>query len=241
MKIIIDREGLRRRARLSHSASLGGLLTILASVAVSLWRPACTTLTTILLFLGFSTAVVGIYYANRWVKKPRPETALDQALIGLNDRYRLYHYTLPCDHVLLMPNGLVVLETCNLEGQFTYRNGKWRQKITAGRAMRFFVEEKLGDPITRAQNCASAIKDQMAKNLPEGVNLQVHPMVVFTNSVVELNVEKAEVAVCRPDKLRRKIPKNLPALPTEIYQQIRQVLDATARQMNASEQKSSAG
>ncbi|MEJ2267444.1 MAG: hypothetical protein P8X95_28790 [Anaerolineales bacterium] len=28
------------------------------------------------------------------------------------------------------------METVNLEGQFTYRDGKWRQKITPGRAMR---------------------------------------------------------------------------------------------------------
>lgn len=77
MKVIIDQESIRRRARLSHAASLGGLLAILASVAISLWKPQWSTLTALILVLGFSISVTGIYYANRWVKKPRPEDALN--------------------------------------------------------------------------------------------------------------------------------------------------------------------
>ena len=136
MKVIIDQEAIRRRARLSHAASLGGLLAILASVAISLWKPQWSTLTAVILVFGFAISVTGIYYANRWVKKPRAEDVLNEAFKSLSDQYRLYHYALPCDHVLLMPNGIAVLATVNLEGQFTYRDGKWRQKITPGRAMR---------------------------------------------------------------------------------------------------------
>ena len=237
MKVILDREGLRRRATRSHAASLGGLLIVLSSVAISLWKPAWTTLTTILLFGGFSLAVVGIYYANRWVKKPRPEEVLDQALKGLSDQHRLYHYCLPCDHVLLTTAGLVVLEICSLEGQFSYRNGKWRQKITAGRAMRFFVEEKLGDPIARAQDCSLAIKEQIASYLPEGANVPVQAMVVFTNPSAELEIEQPAAPVCLPKKLRGRLPKGQGKLAASIYQLLREKLDERAARANALEER----
>lgn len=230
MKIILDQDALRRRARLSHAASLGGLLLILASVAISLWKPNATLLTSILLVVGFAVSVIGIYYANRWVKKPRPEQVLNNALKGLSDKHRLYHYALPCDHVLLMPNGLVVIETVNLEGHFTYRDGKWRQKITPGRAMRFFVEEKLGNPIQRARDCADHLKGLLQDELPADTNLTVHPILVFTHPMVDLHLENPEIAVCQPKSLRSRIPKKLTRLEPEVYQAIQSRLDQIASQ-----------
>src|SRR3972149_3666416 len=152
MKVIIDRDRLRRRAAASHVASLGGILLILASVGLSMWRPQLTTLTAVLLFAGFATSTIGIYYANRWVKKPRPEEILDRALKGLDNRHRLYHY-LPRgpDHLLLTPSGLVVLETRSEEGYFEFKDGRWHQKITLGKDLRLFMAEYLGDPIADAR------------------------------------------------------------------------------------------
>ena len=41
--------------------------------------------------------MVGIYFANRWVRKPRPEESLDKALKSFDDHYRIYHYPYrPC-------------------------------------------------------------------------------------------------------------------------------------------------
>jgi hypothetical protein len=91
MKTFIDREKLRRRATVSHVASLGGILILLGSTAISIWKPEWSTLTAVMLFVGFASATAGIYYANRWVKKPRPEDTLDQALKGLSGKYCLYH------------------------------------------------------------------------------------------------------------------------------------------------------
>jgi hypothetical protein len=103
MKTRIDREKLKRRATVSRAASLGGILILLGSTAISLWRPEWSTLTAAMLFAGFAAATAGIYYANRWVKKPRPEDTLDHALKGLSGKYCLYHYELSSDPVLLTP------------------------------------------------------------------------------------------------------------------------------------------
>jgi hypothetical protein len=228
MKIIIDRQTLGRRARLSHVASLGGLLVLLGSVGISLWRPTWTLVTGLMLFAGGSLAMVGIYFANRWVKKPRPEDVLDEALKGLDDRHRLYHYALPCDHLLLTPGGVVVIETVGLEGVFTYAGGKWRQKMTPGRAMRFFVEEKLGDPIERALSCARAIKERLVEMVPEAAKMEARGVVVFTHPFSELNVERAPIPVCAPKKLRGRLPKDTVKLPPEIYARVQEKLDEMA-------------
>jgi hypothetical protein len=225
MKIIIDRQSLTRRARLSHVASLGGLLVLLGSVGLSLWQPTWTLITGSLLFVGGSLSIVGIYFANRWVKKPRPEDVLDQALKGLDDRHRLYHYALPCDHLLLTPGGITVIETVSLEGVFTYRDGKWRQRMTPGRAMRFFVEERLGDPVDRALASARTIKARLVEAVPEAAAFEARGMVVFTNAYVELDVEKPPIPVCKAEKVRARLPKDGVKLPVEVYRQVQERLD----------------
>lgn len=226
MKSLIDRQALNRRARIAHSASLGGLLVLLGSVAVSLWKPDWTLLTSIMLFGGFAVSVLGIAYANRWVKKPRPEFILDQALKGLSDQHRLYHYTPLADHLLLTPNGVVVLQTVNLEGQFTYREGRWRQKMSLGRAMRYIVEEKLGDPIAQALGQAEAIASYLQQSLPEGSRVPVQALVVFTHPLAAVKTDDAPIPVVIPEKLARKVPHPGAKLSPEIYQHVRQVLDA---------------
>jgi hypothetical protein len=229
MKIIIDRQTIARRARLSHIASLGGLLVLLSSVGISLWQPTWTLITGLLLLIGGTVSIVGIYFANRWVKKPRPEDLLDEALKGLDDRHRMYHYALPCDHLMLTPGGILAIETVGLEGVFIYRDGRWRQKMTPGRAIRFFVEERLGDPIDRALTCAKAIKAQLVQEIPEASALEARGMVVFTHPYAELDVEKAPIPVCKADKVRAKLPKDANKLSPEIYNRVQKKLDELAR------------
>lgn len=228
MKIVIDREKLRRRAALSHAASLGGLLVLLGSVAISLWRPQLQTIPAIMLFGGGTLALVGIYFANRWVKKPRPEDVIDGALKGLGAQFVIYHYLLPCDHVLLTPNGPVVIETVNLEGKFEYKDAKWRQKITAGRAMRFFVEEKFGDPTTRARAGANLIQERLAAQLPDDARFSVEAVVLFTNPLAEVRAQNPPAPVCQPSKLSARLPKGSSKLPKDLYDQIRGTLDGMA-------------
>src|SRR5512142_3481122 len=120
MKIFVDRQKLNARAQAANIASIGGLLLLLASVVIPLFMPKWNTYTSVLMVLGAAGAMVGIYLANRWVRKPRPEDSLDKALKSFDDNYRLFHYpsSLPCEHILLTPNGLIALEVVNLNGSF---------------------------------------------------------------------------------------------------------------------------
>jgi Nuclease-related domain len=225
MKTIIDGNSLARRARIAHTASLGGLLVLLGSVAISLWKPNLQVLSSIMLFGGFAVAVLGIAYANRWVKKPRPEFILDQSLKGLSDQHRMYHYTPLGDHILLTPNGVVVLETVNLEGQFTYLDGKWKQKMSIGRALRYIVEEKLGNPTAEAQTQVQSMENYLQEKLPGETKVPVQALVVFSHPLASVKVDKSPLPVVQPEKLAKKVPHPGSKLPPEVYQQAREALD----------------
>lgn len=226
MKSIIDSAALRRRANLAHTASLGGLLILLGSVAVSLWKPELTWLSGAMLFGGGAGAMIGIYFANRWVKKPRPEDTLDKALKGLSDQHRLYHYTTYGEHILLTPNGVVILHTINLEGQFAYTDERWRQKMSMGRALRFLVEEKLGDPNREVQQQLQSLQSYLAEGLPNDTVVPMQALIVFAHPLAEVRAEKSPLPVLQPDKLARKIPHPSPKLPPDLYQHLKSRLDA---------------
>jgi hypothetical protein len=229
MKTLMDRDGLRKRATASHVASLGGLAAMLGGVVLSMVRPEWATPTAVLIVAGFAISTVGIYFANRWVKKPRPEDTLALALKGLGDPHRIYHYLLPADHVLLTPSAVVVIETVNLEGRFVFRDGRWKQHMPLGRALRFFVEEMFGDPTVRAQVEAARLRDLLQARLPgDAAPVPVHAIVLFVHPNAQVIADSPPVPVCQPAQLRRRIPSHLPKLPSARFEEVRVALDELA-------------
>jgi len=230
MKSYIDQQKIGRRAGLANGASVGGLIVLLGSIALPLIRPAFAPYSVYVMLAGLGLAMLGIYYANRWVKKPRPEQRLDEALKGLSDSHCLFHYpSLPCDHLLLGPSGVVILETVNLEGFFTYKAGKWHESITMGRAVRYIVEEHLGNPIKSARGAEMRLADLLSQRVDGGEAIPVRSVVVFTHPRVELQVENPEIPVLKVDKLRKHLsPKSSKEskLPEGLYSAVRQFLES---------------
>ena len=216
MKVVIDRKKMSRRAELSNLASIGGLVLLLTSVLLPLFLPKVTNLSFILMVAGLGTAMVGIYFANRWVRKPRPEEMLDRALKSLADSCHLFHYpALPSDHLLLTPNGVVILETIGLAGSFSYKGGRWRESMTIGRALRSIVEERLGDPIKSAQRTEQILREWVG-NIVEGT-VPIKPVVVFAHPNVELEIEKTPIPVVKAEKLKKQATIDAPKLEQEVY------------------------
>jgi hypothetical protein len=231
MKSIADTHKLERRARIAQSLSLGGLLLLLGGIVLLFWRPEplpeATPLAGPLLLIGFIAANTGIYLANRWLKRPRPEDVLDFGLKPLGGACRLYHYLLPADHVLLTPTGIVVFEVVTLGGSFIYRNGRWKQKFSLARTLRFFVEERLGDPIHRARKNAKKIQALIAESIPDAL-LPVEPMVVFVNPLAELDVDDPPIPVTNGRKLNKRLPLPPKELAAQVYAQVREALEEAA-------------
>ena len=221
MKIYLDQTKLKRRALLSHAASLGGFFVLMSGIVIPLFLPSSEVFSPILIIVGILVSMSGIYFANRWVRRPRPEDSLAEALRTLDDGYSLYNYTsLPGKHVLLMPNGVMVLETINLAGDFSYLNGRWKEKMNPGRMLRYLLEQHLGDPTRNARQAVDDMKAQIRK-LP-GVTkpVPVSGAVVFLHSLAQIEVKGAPVPVCKVDKLRKMVVIKAPKLDPEIYEQL---------------------
>ncbi len=227
MKSILDRSKIARRATLSNIASVSGLMILLASVLIPLFRVELMLYANLLLVTGLGVAMTGIYFANRWVKKPRPETSLDGALKSLSNAHQLYHYpALGCDHVLLTPNGVVALETVNLAGQFTYTNGRWKEQISIGRALRYIVEEHLGNPVKSAERAVQDLKKKLSQELGDEHPVPVKAVVVFTHPAARLKVEGSPLPVCTIDKLRKHVQFQGAKLDKAHYDQVAAYLES---------------
>jgi hypothetical protein len=226
MKIYIDRQKLNARASLANFASVGGLVVLLASVVVPWFVPGALTLSLILLILGASTAMVGIYLANRWIRKPRPEESLDKALKAFDDHYRIYHYpALPCDHLLLTPAGVTAFEVVNLSGSFSYREGRWKEAMTIGRALRYMVEPRISDPLALARAQVEELGQRFKQELGPDVVVPIKALTVFTHPGVELEIEGPSFPACRIEKLRKQSTPGTARLAPETFDKLAAYLE----------------
>ena len=228
MKIYIDRQKVNARAQAANLASVGGLILLLASVVVPLFLPTWTTVASILLILGAGGAMIGIYFANCWVRKPRPEDSLNKALKSFDDHYHLYHYpaSLPCDHVLLTPAGVIGMEVVNLSGFFSYRNGRWKEAMTMGRALRYIVEERVSDPVTLAQALTDELKRRFEKELGEDISFPIKALTVFTHPATELEIEGvSSFPACKIEKLRKQAAFNAGRLEPQTFEKVSSFLE----------------
>lgn len=230
MKQIIDQERVNRNAMFSNIASIGGLFLLLASVLLPLFLPNLTTFSAILMVVGLGVSMVGIYYANRWVRKPRPEDRLEKVLKGLGDGYVLFHYPrLPADHILLTPAGVTILETVNLDGAYSYLDGKWKESMTIGRALRYIVEEHLGDPTRAASDSAEFLHRKLAELDGLSMSIPVKAVVVFTHPLTKLDVKKPPLPVCMAEKLRKQVEIGTVKLPQADYDRVLEYLESVTR------------
>jgi hypothetical protein len=231
MKVIINRTKLAQRAQNANIASISGMLALLLGVALPIFIPSVGQMIQLIFILaGITISMAGIYQANRWVRKPRPEEQLNKSLKGLDDKYVLYHYpsSLPCDHILLTPEGVVNLETVNLAGLFIYKDGRWVERMTMGRALRSVVEERLGDP-TRS---ALAVQRYLSEKLSAltGETITIKPLITFTHPGAELDLEPdGPVPVYMADKLKKNVSMEGPRLSTEAYQIIAGFLEKAVK------------
>ena len=226
MKTYMDREKVNARATLANAASVGGLLLLLASVLAPIFWQSLAPFALVLLLVGGVTSMGGIYLANRWVRRPRPEESLARAFRSFDDNYRLYHYpALPCDHVLLTPSGVVGLEVVNLAGTFTYRHGRWREAMTMGRALRYLVEPRVWDPVVVAEGMSEELRRWIKEHLSSGSAVPVKILTVFTHPSVELEFDNPAVPAYKVDKLRKHIALTGTKMPAKSYEELAAALE----------------
>jgi hypothetical protein len=161
----------------------------------------------VLLPLAFISTMVSVRMTNLWIRVPRPENALQEALKGIGNKSVLYSYYLfPARHVLITPHGVFALITRFQDGQFTVEGDQWRTHRSAlGRVFSIFRFDSIGNPSNEARTAAQQVKaliDQVA----EGIDVQ--PIVVFVDPRAQVNAINPSVPVLYPDSKRTPNLKN---------------------------------
>lgn len=226
MKIYIDHDKVNSRATLANAASVGGMLILLASVLAPLFIAGTAPFSLLFLFIGGATSMTGIYLANRWVRKPRPEESLDKALKAFDDSYCLYHYPrITGDHVLLTPTGLVVMEVVNLAGNFSHRKGRWKESMTMGRALRYLVEPRVVDPLLLQQSLTEELQRWFGDNLKTRSHVPIRVLTVFTHPAVQLELDNGSIPAITVAKLRKQLASQGSKLAPAVYDDLAACLE----------------
>lgn len=227
MKILTNDRLVASRARLGKLAAGLGFAVLIAGLVISLALPQAPFFWVSLgcLLFGIVASSVGASNMNRWVREPRADQVIDRALKGFDDRFRVYHYTLPAPHVVLAPGGLYVLTAMIQDGVVRYEGGKWRRDFSLGRLIRFMADEGLGRPFDTADSEAQALRSLMEKNdLADGV--EIESVLVFVHPRVQLVVKDPPRPVVVPKEVKSVIRGTEKKMSAERYRRLMELFDA---------------
>ncbi len=209
MKINTNEKLIKKNGRLGQIATIAGLLILVGGMFISFRYPSYASFSWLALLAGFGLSQIGLYFGNRWGRRPRPDELIDKGLKGLNDQYSIYHYMTPAAHLLIGPSGVWVIMPYYQTGKIVYEKGRWRQRGggVMQKYLRAFAQEGLGRPDLEAPAEASAVTRFLKKKFPELEPPEVKTVLVFLNEKAELDVEDAPILTLPVKKLKESIRK----------------------------------
>lgn len=222
MKIITNTPLINRNKRIGQAATIGSLIVLGIGLYIS-FNPAMISWAFSALLVGFLLSQMGIFYGTRWGRSPRPDEKLTQALKGLGDKFRLYHYRSPVAHLLVGPAGIWVLLPYPQKGVITYDAAKGRWKQTGGNwYMKLFAQESLGRPDQDVKNALQNMENFLKNNLEEGQIPPVNAALVFTDNDVKVQVTDAPYPTLPAEKLKEFIRRKAKeaAFPEEMLKAV---------------------
>jgi hypothetical protein len=186
---------IKRNARIGQIAMLGGLAVLAGGMFISFRYPEQFNLSLVALLLGFMLSQLGIFYSNRWGRRPRADELIDQALKGLDKKFSLFHYTSPVRHLLVGPSGLWVLLPFYQRGTITYAKNRWQQR-GANLYLKIFAQEGLGRPEIEVASEVEKLQSFLKKHMDEENLPAIQAALVFTNpkTVIDIPADAAPPA-----------------------------------------------
>lgn len=214
MDITTNERLINRNARIGQVMSIAGLLVLAGGMYISFTRQDLFTISLLALLVGFGLSQIGIYFGNRWGRRPRPDEILNAALKGLDGRYSLYHYSSPTSHLLIGPAGIWILMPRQQAGTISYDETKKRWKQKGGNLyLKIFAQENLGRPDLEIGSEIHAISSFLEEQLTEEEVPEVNAMLVLTNEKAIVDADNAPVPTLDVRKLKdfvRKTAKRKP-------------------------------
>ena len=226
MDITTNERLINRNARIGQITSIIGLVVLAGGMFISFTRPELFTISLIALLVGFGLSQIGIYFGNRWGRRPRPDEILDTALKGLDGRYSIYHYSTPTSHLLVGPAGVWILMPRQQAGTITYDEAKkrWRQK-GGNLYLKIFAQENLGRPDLEIGSEMHAISSFLEEKLPGEEVPDVNAALILTNEKVVVDADNAPAPTLDVRKLKdfiRKTAKGKP-ISSDLVEEVKEV------------------
>lgn len=220
MKVVVNERLIASRGRLGKVASFTGLAILLAGFGFSFF-PKYFYVSLLCLLVGLIASNIGTYNLNRWVKRPRSDEVIARALKGLDDRFWLFSYILPAEHVVLGPTGLFVIKAKPHDGEILCEGNHWRRKFRWAYLLRIFYEESLGNPTAEVTWEAERLRKFIAQMLPEDGEVEIKEVILFTNPAARLELRSPLVPVLTAKTLKNHIrQKGAETIPPELYQKL---------------------
>jgi hypothetical protein len=224
MVILRDEKRIKRMTFLAKLFSYGGMAVLLGGLALVFILEGYEQVIWLqlgALFIGWLAAQVGIYLTPRYVRSPRPDEVLDEALRKVARNGRLYHYLLPAPHVLLTPQGVIVFNLRPNVGKITVDEDEWKQ--SGGFFRRLFGQEPIGNPTKEVEKMVEAMANYIRKNAPSVNELPIGALIVFTTKgAQELDLKGSRIPAMHYTKvkgfLRQKKRESLPKADYEALQ-----------------------
>ncbi len=153
-------------------------------------------LQTLVLPVAVATSLISVRMTNQWLRQPRPENAIKDALKGINKKSVLYnYYHFPARHVLICPQGVFAMVTRFQDGRFVVRGDRW-ETVGGLRLLRFIRGDDIGKPNEEAQRAAAHVKELLTPIAPD---LDVQPLIIFVAPRAHLEVSNPIVPVLHTD------------------------------------------
>ncbi len=205
MKIIRNEKLMHRNQKIGQYTSLAALIILGGGFYIALTKPELIIWSFVALIVGFVTTQIGMYFGNRWGRRPRPDEQIDAALKGIPGEYTLYHYSSPVSHLMIGPAGVWIILPYQQKGRVVYQKNRWRGSgggfLQA--YMRIFGQESIGRPDIEAGSEAAALDRFFKKKLTEGETVPpINVALAFLDPNIEIDAADAPLPTMQAKKLK---------------------------------------
>lgn len=220
MKVLSNEKIIQRNTQIGKYTSLAALLILAGGMVVSFTMQEQVYIAFGALMVGFILSQFGIYFGNRFGRRPRVDERITAALKGLTKDYTLYHYLTPVNHLLVGPAGIWILEPYHQRGLITYEKNRWRQKgggLLLG-YLKIFGQEGLGRPDLEVQADLDSLRNALKKSLGQDLP-PLNASLLFYDPRAEIQADEAPHPTMKLDQLKdflRKRAKENPLPPEQV-------------------------
>ena len=207
MKIIRNEKMIQRSTFIGKYATLVAVLILGGGMYISLKYQDQTTYIILIMIVGVVLSQIGIVYSNRFLRTPRMDQQLDNALKGLDDQYTIYHYRGSITHFLVGPAGFWLLFPYPQIGKILYdeKKGRWK-RIGGNFFMKYFGLDAIGNPAREIKTAVRQVKKELNK-IPDFDPPEIKSALVFTGTSTEVNADNAPIPTLHAGQLKKLIRK----------------------------------